>query len=174
MAAPARAALDADFNGDGIVDPIVYPRPPETHLVVHLSGGMPQVLNFHDRIISVVAADVDHDGDLDIGALSERRGVFIWLNKGHGPLGHFKALIPRHHSGRFSLSTRGLLASAPGSSADGPAATGTDDDRDRLAHTDHIPYDVGDRPAPEHWNPTVSTLPDRHGSAAPSRAPPAL
>jgi VCBS repeat protein len=173
VAAPARAALDADFNGDGIIDRIVLPRPPETRIVVRLSGGVPQVLNFHDRIISVVAADVDHDGDLDIGALSERRGVFIWLNKGRGPR-HFKALRPRHRTGGLSFNTHGPLASAPGSSADGPAATGTDDDRDRLAHADHITYDVGDRPALDHRNPTVPTLRDDRGSASPSRAPPAL
>ena len=174
LAAPARAALDADFNGDGIADRIVLPRPPETHIVVRLSGGVPQVLNFHDRVISVVAADVDHDGDLDIGALSERRGVFIWLNKGKGPHGHFKALKPKHRGGGFSFNTHGSAASAPGSSADGPAATGTDDDRDPLAHADHITHDRNDRPALEHGTPTVPTLPDDRASASPSRAPPAL
>ena len=174
FAAPARAALDADFNGDGILDRIVLPHPPQTHIVVRLSGGVPQVLNFHDRIISVVAADVDHDGNLDIGTLSERRGVLIWLNKGQGPHGHFKALERRHRTGRFSFNTHGALASAPGSSADGPAATATDDDQDRLAHADHITYDVSDRPTLEHRNPTVPTLPDDRGSGSPSRAPPAL
>lgn len=95
----------ADFNGDGVLDAVVLPRPPETNIVIHISGSMPQILKCSGRVISVVAADVDHDGDLDLSALSDRRGLLVWLNKaGHG---RFTALKKKHRAPRgFALSRR--------------------------------------------------------------------
>ena len=84
-AKPARASIAADFNGDGVMDSVDLPRPPATNIVIHLSGSAPQILKLSVRIISVVAADIDHDGNLDLSALTERRGLHVWLNKaGHG------------------------------------------------------------------------------------------
>ena len=173
LALPADAAVEADFNGDGLVDRVVLPRPPDTNIVVRLSNGPPQVLKFYDRIISIVAADINHDGEIDLSALSERRGVFVWLNKGKASHGRLKALKRKHHRpGGFSLSTRGPLASAPGSSPDGPPAGGTQDDRD----ADHDQRATGDhdpRPSADLPSLVVPPLTDARGVASPSRAPPA-
>lgn len=172
LASPADAAVDADFNGDGLVDRVVLPHPPDTNIVVRLSNGAPQVLRFYDRIVSIVATDINHDGAIDLTALSERRGVFVWLNKGKASHGRLKALKRKHrHPVGFSLSTRGPLASAPGSSPDGPAATGSPDDRDAdhaaFATDDHDPY-----PSTELPSLVVPRLTDARAVASSSRAPP--
>jgi hypothetical protein len=172
LGSPAEAAIEVDFNGDGVIDRVVLPKPPDTNIVVRFSAGAPQILKFHDRIISIVTTDINHDGEIDIGALSERHGVFIWLNKGKASHGRLKALKRRHHRGGFSLTTRGPLASAPESSPDGPSATGSQDDRDQSASHERIThefsqYDVGTLPSAP-----FPPLPDPHGVRSPSRAPP--
>ena len=172
LASPANAAIDADFNGDGVLDRVVLPRPPETNIVVRVSGGAPQVLRFYDRIISIVAADVNHDGEIDLSALSERRGVFIWLNKGKAANGHLKTLKRKHPKRGFSLITGGPLASAPGSGPSSPSPTGTSDDRDRPAHHENITHELSERPATETPSPSVPPLLDHRSGASPSRAPP--
>ena len=171
LASPAAAAIDADFNGDGVLDRVVLSHPPENHIVVRLSGGAPQILTAYDRIVSIVAADVNHDGEVDLSALSERRGVFVWLNKGKASNGHLRALKRRHHRGGFALTTDGPLASAPEQTRDGPAATGSQDDRDP-AHHERLAHDFGHRRASDRFFPIVATLLDDRGGAAPSRAPP--
>jgi len=117
----AQASIIADFNGDGVLDAVVLPHPPDTKIIIQISGSAPQVLKHCGRVFSVVAADVDHDGHLDLSILSERRGLLVWLNKsGHG---RFVALkkhrVPRGSgfSGRSHTS-----ASQPGD--DTPAASG--------------------------------------------------
>jgi hypothetical protein len=172
LASPADAAVEADFNGDGLIDRVVLPRPPDTNIVVRFSNGAPQVLKFYDRIISIVATDINHDGEIDLSALSERRGVFVWLNKGKASHGHLKALKRIHHRPiAFSLSTRGPLASAPGSSPEGPAATGSQDDRD-AAHDERATHDHDPRPSTELPTPVALPVTDARGVASPSRAPP--
>jgi hypothetical protein len=172
LASPSDAAVEADFNGDGLVDRVVLPRPPDTNIVVRLSNGAPQVLKFHDRIISIVATDINHDGEVDLGALSERHGVFVWLNKGKTSHGRLKALKRKHHLPRgFSLNKRGPLASAPGSSPDGPAANASQDDRD-ADHDEHAADVDHQRPSMEVPSLVVPRLTDARGVASPSRAPP--
>jgi len=170
FASPA-AAIEADFNGDGVADRVVLPRPPDTYIVVRVSGGFPQVLKTHDRIVAIVAADVNHDGDIDLSALSERRGVFVWLNKGKASNGHFRALKRRHHPGTFSLSTRGPLASAPERRPDGAPATSSQDDRDS-ANQERSVHEFNPLPTIAHNGLILPALPDDRGGASPSRAPP--
>ena len=170
LASPAAAAIDADFNGDGVLDRVVLPHPSQTHIEVRVSGAAPQILKIYDRIVAVVATDIDHDGAIDLSALSERRGVFVWLNKGKAGRGHLKAIQRKHHPGGFSLSTRGPLASAPEPSPDGPAATGTQDDRSALY--ERITHDLGHRPAVDLLSASVPSLPDDRGGVSGSRAPP--
>jgi hypothetical protein len=172
LASPADAAVEADFNGDGLVDRVVLPRPPDTNIVVRLSNAAPQVLKFYDRIIAIVATDINHDGEIDLSALSERHGVFVWLNKGKTSHGRLKALKRKHHHpGGYSLSTRGPLASAPGSSADGPAAYSSQDDRD-AEHDDRASGDHDRRPSTELPALIIPRLTDARNVASPSRAPP--
>ena len=119
-ASPARAAIIADFNGDGVLDTVDLPRFPDTNIVIHLSGSAPQILKLSGRIISIVAVDVDHDGHLDLSALSESRGLFVWLNKaGHGRF----AKLKKHRAPRgFGFSRRShTSATQPGD--DAPAAS---------------------------------------------------
>ena len=116
----AHASIMADFNGDGVLDRVVLPRPPETNIVIQISGSAPQVLKLSGRIISIVAADIDHDGSLDLSALSERRGVLVWLNKaGHGRF----AALKKHRAPRgFGFSRRAQTsATQPGDNT--PAAS---------------------------------------------------
>jgi hypothetical protein len=172
LALPADAAVEADFNGDGLVDRVVLPHPPETNIVVRLSNGAPQVLKFYDRIISIVATDINHDGEIDLSALSERHGVFVWLNKGKTNHGRLKALKRKHHHPRgFSLSRRGPLASAPGSSGDGPSATSSQDDRD-ADHDDRPTDDHDQRPSTDVPSPVIPRLTDARRVTSSSRAPP--
>ena len=172
LGSPAEAAIDVNLNGDGVIDRVVLPKQPDTNIVVRFSTGAPQVLKFYDRIISIVATDINHDGQIDIGALSERRGVFIWLNKGKAGNGRLKALKRRHHRGGFSLTTRGPLASAPESSPDGPAATGSQDDRDRPASHERITHQYTRQAISALPSPLVPPMPDARGVRSPSRAPP--
>jgi VCBS repeat protein len=118
---PARASIAADFNGDGVLDSVVLPRPPATNIVIQLSGSAPQILKLSVRIISVVAADIDHDGYLDLSVLTERRGLHVWLNKaGHG---RFAALKKHRGPHGFGVS-RGSQAIPTERGRDVPAAAG--------------------------------------------------
>ena len=118
---PAHAAIAADFNGDGVLDAVVLPHPPEMNIVVHLSGAAPQILKLSGRIISVVAVDVDHDGHLDLSALSERRGLHVWLNKaGHGRF----APLKKHRAPHGFHFSRAALAAATERGYDNPLASG--------------------------------------------------
>jgi len=172
FAANVQAAIDVDFNGEGVIDRVVLPRPHETNIVVRLSGAAPQVLRLHDRIIAIVATDINHDGEIDLSALSERRGVFIWLNKGKAGHGHLKAVKRHHRPVQFSLNTRGPLASAPSSASEGPAAAGPDDDRDWLAEPEPVTTEFNPRLTLECRSQIAAMVSDNHGGVCSSRAPP--
>jgi hypothetical protein len=106
---PAHASIVADFNGDGVLDAVILPQPPETNIVIHISGSAPQVLKLSARVISIVVVDVDHDGALDVSALSDRPGLLVWLNKaGHGRF----AKLKKHHAPRGVGLSRGLQTTA--------------------------------------------------------------
>ncbi len=97
----ASAAVIADFNSDGIADSVeLSPFSPD-RVVVRVSGSRVQVLDLWERVIALVAADVDHDGDSDLGILSEHRGVGIWLNADGS--GQFAAHNLRHRHRRVGF-----------------------------------------------------------------------
>src|SRR5580765_3545599 len=120
-ATPAHAAIAADFNGDGVLDTEELPHPPETNIIVQLSGSAPQILKLSGRIISVVAVDIDHDGHLDLSALSEHQGLHVWLNKaGHGRF----AALKKHRAPRgFNFSGAARAAATEQGHSD-PLASG--------------------------------------------------
>jgi hypothetical protein len=170
VAEPAHASIAADFNGDGVLDAVVLPRPPETNIVIHLSGTAPQVLRLSGRIISIVAVDVDHDGNLDLSALSDRRGLLVWLNKaGHGRF----AALKKHRALRGVGFSRGSRATATQQGNEAPLTSG-----DRGASPDADAPRAGpvfDAPPGDY---TASFLPSTFspslGKATAPRGPPSL
>ena len=97
-ATPVHAAIVADFNGDGVLDQVMVPQTPGSGIVISISGApLPQVLKLADVPLYVVAADLDHDGDVDLSAVSRRHRLIIWLNHGRGLLKRFRARF--HHIG---------------------------------------------------------------------------
>jgi hypothetical protein len=165
---PAHAAIAADFNGDGVLDAVVLPRPPETNIIIHLSGSAPQILKLSGRIISVVAADIDHDGYLDLSALSEHRGLHVWLNKaGHG----WFAALKKHRAPRGLDFSRASHAAAREQGYGDPLASGDqgsspDADAPRAGP-------VFDAPRGGHSVPTLlSTSPTDLGKSTAPRGPP--
>jgi hypothetical protein len=87
-ATPAHASIEADLNGDGVMDAVDVQHSPDEQIVVRVTGAPPQVLHVRGRILNIVTTDFNHDGRLDITALSEHRGILVWLN---GRRGRFKA-----------------------------------------------------------------------------------
>lgn len=80
----AAQVLQADLNADGIRDTIAYSSA-GTDLIVRTSvRPRPQHLHAHDRIVRVVLSDLNHDGRLDIVAITRRAGILVWLNSGSG------------------------------------------------------------------------------------------
>src|SRR4051812_21555123 len=70
---PSTAAADvlqADLDGDGVRDQIIRGAAP-SELALQLSG-TPQrpTLRLPHQVLQIVAADVDHDGDRDIVAIT--------------------------------------------------------------------------------------------------------
>jgi hypothetical protein len=170
FARPARANVVADFNGDGVVDQVSLPRAPASGLIVRVSGASPQTLALPGRILSIVAVDINQDGHVDLGVVSERRGLLLWINK--GGRGHFKRVKKRAATETLSMSRPGPLASADEQRAAEPAAPPTQDDLSRLAEiaTGH------DLPRPGSGflaRPPVATpRPTTVSNTTPTRAPP--
>ena len=80
--APQNAA--ADFDADGLPDVAsIQGFSSGARVSVALSGS-PEVLTFDADGVSIVAGDVDHDGDVDLVLATPANGVVIWLNNGHG------------------------------------------------------------------------------------------
>jgi hypothetical protein len=140
LAAPARAATLADFNGDGLPDPVTAASAP-SRIFVKVSGLDTQVLHVADRILTVVAADVDHDGRLDLSTFSVRRGLSVWLNRG----GHFVRARRAHPLRGTTVERPGPLASPAGSTNRFPSAPAFGD-ANQFAQTPHV-YRVAPLPA---------------------------
>jgi hypothetical protein len=121
-ASPAHASLAADFNGDGVLDAVVLPQPPDSNIVIHVSGRTPQVLKLSWRVLAIVAADVDHDGNLDLSVLSDRRGLLVWINK--AGRGRFTPLKKRRTKRGFGLS-HGFQATPTQRGYGAPVASGS-------------------------------------------------
>jgi hypothetical protein len=168
FAAPARAAVVADFNGDGQPDPVTAASAPG-RIFVTVSGLDTQVLHIADRILAVVAADIDHDGRLDLSTLSVRRGLSVWLNRG----GHFVKARRAHRQHGITIERSGPTARPADSDERIPSTSATSDSNQFANST--AAYRLAALPAGgsliSGWNPVLTTDSSR---ALRSRAPPAL
>ena len=127
-ARPGYATATADLNNDGVVDRIVVlteQRHPE--IVVSISGhSSPQILKLAGRPVSLVVADVNHDGHLDLSALFPNRRVLVWLNYGRQGFSRLhsqtRSRLHRRGTPRGSPLERALLFTAPSSHPGSPPA----------------------------------------------------
>lgn len=106
----ARSVFAADINGDGHQDVVVSARVGDFHIAwfENLDGagnfGEPHVIedDFFDQIYTVVAADLDGDGDIDVLASAYFSGEIIWYENldGEGNFGAGKIIdiIPKTNS----------------------------------------------------------------------------
>jgi hypothetical protein len=79
---PQRA--QGDFDGDGRSDvALVQDRADSGRLSVRLSGSA-NTIDLEATVTGVIEGDIDHDGDLDLVALSPSSDVLVWINDGHG------------------------------------------------------------------------------------------
>jgi hypothetical protein len=89
------AAAEAPGTIDARIDTVrVAEQPDGTIVAVKLRGRpRPRLLRSVERLVAIVIADVDADGDLDILASTIRQGLLMWRNVGRG---HFVlARIPK-------------------------------------------------------------------------------
>src|SRR5258708_4058204 len=73
-----------DFDEDGRPDvALIEDGAGGTRLSVRLSGSPADVL-LDARVVSVITADIDHDGDLDLVGTAPSGDVVTWINDGRG------------------------------------------------------------------------------------------
>jgi hypothetical protein len=103
LAVPARAAVVADFNRDGVPDTatVVASAP---NIRLSISGIQPPLLLvLKEWPSALVAADVDRDGLIDLAGVSAHHGLFVWKNRdGH----RFTRLRARRHRSPFEVFIR--------------------------------------------------------------------
>ena len=107
--------LTADVNGDGVSDRIGVART-AGELVVEVSGrGPAQRLRTTGAVLELVVADIDHDGDSDLVAMTAGRRhirLLVWTNAGDGQF------VSRPPTGRAGSS--GVRRARVGSATDVP------------------------------------------------------
>jgi hypothetical protein len=82
LASPAHAAVVADFDGDGILDTATVVATAHVKICLSISGiDAPLVVALKERPSSLVAADVDRDGLIDLAGISAHHGLFVLRNR---------------------------------------------------------------------------------------------
>ena len=97
-AAPQRAS--ADFDADGRPD-IAVIQAGGSRILLALSGSS-NAATFEVNATSIVASDIDHDGDFDLTVATSTNQIVIWLNDGTG---HFTQKEPSQSPGLFAATT---------------------------------------------------------------------
>jgi hypothetical protein len=97
VARPLPQSARGDFDGDGRPDlAAIRQSPAGLQITVGLSGSS-AVVDLSANVTGLLGEDVDHDGDVDLVAVSRAGEVLIWLNDGHG---HFtRAPVPQSTNG---------------------------------------------------------------------------
>jgi len=172
---PARAAVHADFNGDGVLDTASLEPGSPPVISVTLSGLHRTLrLVIPERPLSLAAADIDSDGRVDLVGTSRSKGLFFWRNR---PGSSFKS-VPRH------LAARKIRLRVPAATAEAlhdPSRNKSDDTSIDSAGTDDSPgvVDTNTRAGactcagPRFHVSTSSHLHFGYERSSPSRAPPA-
>ena len=80
LPAPQRAS--ADFDADGRPDVAVI-QEGGSRVWITLSGS-PDTATLEGNATSIVASDIDHDGDLDLTVATPANQIVIWVNDGRG------------------------------------------------------------------------------------------
>src|SRR3984893_13929077 len=81
-----------DFDGDGRPDEaLIQDGVDGLHVLVRLSGSPGAVL-LDAEVVGVIAADIDHDGDVDLVTAAPSGQVVNWLNDGRGRFTRQQAL----------------------------------------------------------------------------------
>jgi hypothetical protein len=78
-------AAIGDFDGDGRPDLALIDNPlgMPSGISVGLSGSLDAV-RLQTVVSAVIGGDVDHDGDLDLLAITAGGDLLVWTNDGHG------------------------------------------------------------------------------------------
>ena len=117
-------SLVVDLNGDRIADRVKISHS-SSELLVRLSWyGGTQHLATPDRVMRVIAADVDGDGDQDLVARTARRGLQVWLNHGRG--GFSSARIRAAPAAAFPSIRRAVVPGHSRADRDEPGNLTTD------------------------------------------------
>jgi hypothetical protein len=89
-----------DFDGDGRQDlALVQEGADGSQVSISLSGSS-GALSLEASVVGLIAADIDHDGDLDLVAVAPTGQVTAWLNDGRGRFtpqaaSHSNGLLPQ-------------------------------------------------------------------------------
>jgi hypothetical protein len=134
LIAPALAGVRADFNRDGVLDSATIVSGAQPHILVTLSGTDRHVLllPLKEDLLSLVAADLDHDGLTDLAGVTKQTGVLVWKNRGGQRFSGRQHALDRRARGGFAVASgRHGLSPDPFSpdSLDPAAATGDDHQR---------------------------------------------
>lgn len=172
MPALAGAVIRADFDGDGVLDTATVSRGARPVVEITVSRTV-RVLRvpLRERPLSLVAADLDHDGRVDLAGLSPRSGLLLLRNGG----GRFTAV--HRLNGHRRAGSHGIVARGRGALG-APLPTSGETSSEDVRSDDHLDSAVEARAGPGSscWTPlarpSVPLVSSARRHRAPSRAPP--
>jgi VCBS repeat protein len=115
---PLPQQVTVDFNGDGRSDfALIRTTPDSSYVTIGLTGSNDGVI-LNTRVVGLTALDIDHDGDIDLVAVTPSGQLIIWLNDGRG------RFVPQEasHTDRMSATTTFRDTMAGGTIAFGTVA----------------------------------------------------
>jgi len=81
-----------DFDGDGRPDVALIQDGVDGHHVSVRLSGSPAAVLLDAEVVGVIAADIDHDGDVDLVTAAPSGQVVNWINDGRGRFTRQQAL----------------------------------------------------------------------------------
>jgi hypothetical protein len=111
--AASAGIISADFDGDGVDDVVrVSPQSPRVLTILSSASHRQVQLRIPGALRALVAADVDHDGNLDLVVGTGTRHLRVWFNNGHGAF--HESHVSKRKKHRFtSLPSLCRLRTAP-------------------------------------------------------------